>query len=1027
MVKTAFNSYGAKLGAHNIKTGGVPIDMYAARSAGNRYGGVKSNIVAGCVPTGGVTLGFVSHISSMVNTRVANNYYDAVTVNRINSASPIIKSDSRPQSASGAKTGDTAARDMPLDTPFRQAQPQQSGGAVKTGNAAFSMAHNLRVEVTALRQQQSPSAIKTGNTAAGNMRSEAAYLRHSQEQLQGAIKTGNVAMLQRAGIKHAGLNDLRLEAKASFLETAANGVRFPQGHFGADLKAGGREIAGCVSGALGQQNDMGAAAASGIIVAGSMTYMGAKTLNTVASHASIKNIANTGIKTGNVALTAGKYAVSAVTTSGKATFTVVNTIRLAKQGGISVISKQGMSLLKSQAVASGLNRTLLSRNILNNVSRIKTNMATARQGFSNIKTGVVSTVSGIRTGAVKTVNIVRGVARGNIRIATLAKGTLIRAQRAAISGIKAGWKPALRGLTRGTAKGAAFAVTRGIPGAVRLSRGIGLGVAGALSSSGDTTLQGIGHAAKFAQYGIKTSAVAGKLGVRGVRTSVKAGIKTGKATVVAVKYLRKNGMKQSLRALRDRIGRGFQAAGRSVVNTIVNFFRSAITRFPVPLLLVLGAVMIVPVLSAPVAGVGAVFSGVFGMFFSDGSYEEFDIRDYLLGEYDGLPSLREKYIDELVYYIDEQLNGGYHVVRVYTNLDPEENIGTTFDEIDAAFMSVDDMVNIVQPIFNAVLLMNYDLSPTEEQARLLLLEIFNTMYSQDEEVSLEYCGQDLFTGEGEPDICGCGEIHAHFDCPNSALHIHSYYTCNYCCYFNLVGAGYVSNCAGHRDCQGHNVLSITLNMDGIYALLNMYFLEPIDELMNLPELTEEQEQTLKTLQDYYEICLLYLEEVNIIYGGGMRLNDLDGIEWVYGTRTGNSGVVELALSVVGQAGGQPFWSYYGFTSRVAWCACFTHWAYHSGGWGDDYGISANNAYCVTLANHFRSRGVFVSGNYMDLAIGDVIFFDWECDGKTDHVGLVIGRDEDYVYTVEGNSGDAVRVKCYSLNSSVIYGYAIFNS
>ena len=55
MVKTAFNSYGAKLGAHNIKTGGVPIDMYAARSAGNRYGGVKSNIVAGCVPTGGVT------------------------------------------------------------------------------------------------------------------------------------------------------------------------------------------------------------------------------------------------------------------------------------------------------------------------------------------------------------------------------------------------------------------------------------------------------------------------------------------------------------------------------------------------------------------------------------------------------------------------------------------------------------------------------------------------------------------------------------------------------------------------------------------------------------------------------------------------------------------------------------------------------------------------------------------------------------------------------------------------------------
>ena len=32
--------------------------------------------------------------------------------------------------------------------------------------------------------------------------------------------------------------------------------------------------------------------------------------------------------------------------------------------------------------------------------------------------------------------------------------------------------------------------------------------------------------------------------------------------------------------------------------------------------------------------------------------------------------------------------------------------------------------------------------------------------------------------------------------------------------------------------------------------------------------------------------------------------------------------VDIAKSQVGNVGGQPYWSWYGFNSRVDWCACF---------------------------------------------------------------------------------------------------------
>ena len=46
---------------------------------------------------------------------------------------------------------------------------------------------------------------------------------------------------------------------------------------------------------------------------------------------------------------------------------------------------------------------------------------------------------------------------------------------------------------------------------------------------------------------------------------------------------------------------------------------------------------------------------------------------------------------------------------------------------------------------------------------------------------------------------------------------------------------------------------------------------------------------------------------------------------IYGSSVGSQDIVEVAKSQIGNKGGQPYWSWYGFSSRVEWCACFVSW------------------------------------------------------------------------------------------------------
>ena len=143
---------------------------------------------------------------------------------------------------------------------------------------------------------------------------------------------------------------------------------------------------------------------------------------------------------------------------------------------------------------------------------------------------------------------------------------------------------------------------------------------------------------------------------------------------------------------------------------------------------------------------------------------------------------------------------------------------------------------------------------------------------------------------------------------------------------------------------------------------------------------------------------------------------------LYGITIGDGEIVTVALSQVGNAGGEPYWSWYGFDGRVEWCACFVSWCADQCGYIDS-GVIPKFAGCVNGSQWFKDRGQWQDGGFTPEA-GQIIFFDWESDGETDHVGIVERCEGGIVYTVEGNSGDACRQRSYPVGSSSIYGYGI---
>lgn len=207
------------------------------------------------------------------------------------------------------------------------------------------------------------------------------------------------------------------------------------------------------------------------------------------------------------------------------------------------------------------------------------------------------------------------------------------------------------------------------------------------------------------------------------------------------------------------------------------------------------------------------------------------------------------------------------------------------------------------------------------------------------------------------------------------------------------------------------------------------------------ELSYLDEETQRDIVDRITVSHKTVDEMAAQYGFSQEQKDYlaellqeeNNSLWasvLYGIGYSDDQIVTVALSQVGNVGGEPYWSWYGFDSRVEWCACFVSWCANECGYIDT-GIIPKYAGCVNGVQWFKERGQWLDGSN-EPTPGMIIFFDWDSpngesgpqDGQSDHTGIVQKVENGIVYTVEGNSGDSCRINQYPVGHYEILGYGM---
>lgn len=127
----------------------------------------------------------------------------------------------------------------------------------------------------------------------------------------------------------------------------------------------------------------------------------------------------------------------------------------------------------------------------------------------------------------------------------------------------------------------------------------------------------------------------------------------------------------------------------------------------------------------------------------------------------------------------------------------------------------------------------------------------------------------------------------------------------------------------------------------------------------------QTETTVTKTTLYITVSHLTVEEMADLYGFNEEqreylaelLKDENNSLWaavLYDIRYSEDQIVTVALSQVGNVGGEPYWSWYGFGSRVEWCACFVSWCADQCGYIDT-GVIPKYAGCVNGVQWFKDR------------------------------------------------------------------------
>ena len=115
--------------------------------------------------------------------------------------------------------------------------------------------------------------------------------------------------------------------------------------------------------------------------------------------------------------------------------------------------------------------------------------------------------------------------------------------------------------------------------------------------------------------------------------------------------------------------------------------------------------------------------------------------------------------------------------------------------------------------------------------------------------------------------------------------------------------------------------------------------------------------------------------------------------------------------------GKPGWNRY-----TPWCACFLSWGAAQQRDTID-GVPPRFADVDEGMTKFKDSGMWRDRGATPIP-GDYVFFDWDGGIDPDHVGAVLCVKDDYLYTIEGNSGGKVAVNRYPKNDPRIMGYGV---
>ena len=177
------------------------------------------------------------------------------------------------------------------------------------------------------------------------------------------------------------------------------------------------------------------------------------------------------------------------------------------------------------------------------------------------------------------------------------------------------------------------------------------------------------------------------------------------------------------------------------------------------------------------------------------------------------------------------------------------------------------------------------------------------------------------------------------------------------------------------------------------------------------------ELSIEDMETKYQFNIFQKQQVNELL---KKEYESLWVNILYGSSYGNSSMVDVALSQLGNKGGRPYWSWYGFNSRIEWCAVFVSWVANETGYIDTKVPRFTTCHTQGVP-WFKERGLWQTRGYTP-SPGDIIFFDWQGDGHVDHVGIVEKTENNKIFTIEGNSDDEVKNNSYSINDKCIYGF-----